>query len=111
MLLGFDPKRTYSWIYAFNQYLVAKGYIVLSVNYRGGTGYGLDVREADNIGPGGASELNDLVGAITYLRSRQDVQLPQAGGLGGKLWGVHDGPGSRPRFGCPLGRCRLCGHP
>src|SRR3984957_1177284 len=27
MLLGFDPKRTYSWIYAFNQYLVAEGYI------------------------------------------------------------------------------------
>src|SRR5437667_235279 len=24
MLLGFDPKRTYSWIYAFNQYLVAE---------------------------------------------------------------------------------------
>jgi dipeptidyl aminopeptidase/acylaminoacyl peptidase len=31
MLLGFDPKRTYSWIYAFNQYLVAEGYVVLSV--------------------------------------------------------------------------------
>jgi len=41
MLLGFNPKRAYSWIYAFNQYLVAEGYIVLSVNYRGGTGYAL----------------------------------------------------------------------
>ena len=73
MLLGFNPKRAYSWIYAFNQYLVAEGYIVLSVNYRGGTGYGLDYREADNLGPGGGSEFNDLVGAITYLRGRQDV--------------------------------------
>ena len=82
MLLGFDPKRTYSWIYAFNQYLVAEGYIVLSVNYRGGTGYGLDYREADNFGPGGSSELNDLLGAITYLRGRQDVDSHRLG-----IWG------------------------
>jgi dipeptidyl aminopeptidase/acylaminoacyl peptidase len=82
MLLGFNPKRAYSWIYAFNQYLVAEGYIVLSVNYRGGTGYGLDYREADNFGPGGGSELNDLLGAITYLRGRQDVDSHRLG-----IWG------------------------
>jgi dipeptidyl aminopeptidase/acylaminoacyl peptidase len=82
MLLGFDPKRTYSWIYAFNQYLVAEGYIVLSVNYRGGTGYGLEYREADNFGPGGASELNDVLGAITYLRGRPDVDSHRLG-----IWG------------------------
>ncbi len=82
MLLGFDPKRTYSWIYAFNQYLVAEGYSVLSVNYRGGTGYGLDYREADDLGPGGGSELNDLLGAITYLRGRQDVDSHRLG-----IWG------------------------
>ena len=87
MLLGFDPKRTYSWIYAFNQYLVAEGYIVLSVNYRGGTGYGLDYREADNIGPSGGSELNDLVGAITYLRGRQDVDSHRLGIWGGSYGG------------------------
>ncbi|HKB97725.1 MAG TPA: prolyl oligopeptidase family serine peptidase [Terriglobales bacterium] len=82
MLLGFDPKRTYSWIYAFNQYLVAEGYIMLSVNYRGGTGYGLDYREPDDLGPGGGSELNDLLGAITYLRGRQDVDSHRLG-----IWG------------------------
>src|SRR5580704_10712125 len=82
MLLGFDPKRTYSWIYAFNQYLVAEGYIVLSVNYRSGTGYGLDYREADNLGPGGGSEFNDLLGAITYLRGRPDVDSHRLG-----IWG------------------------
>jgi len=87
MLLGFDPKRTYSWIYAFNQYLVAEGYIVLSVNYRGGTGYGLDYREADKLGPGGGSELNDLLGAITYLRGRQDVDSHRLGIWGGSYGG------------------------
>ncbi|HZZ94892.1 MAG TPA: prolyl oligopeptidase family serine peptidase [Usitatibacter sp.] len=86
MLLGFDPKRAYSWIYAFHQYLVAEGYIVLSVNYRGGTGYGLDYREADNLGPGGASELNDLLGAITYLQGRQDVDSHRLG-----IWGASYG--------------------
>ena len=66
-------------MYAFNQYLAAEGYIVLSVNYRGGTGYGLDYREADNLGPGGGSELNDILGAITYLRGRQDVDSHRIG--------------------------------
>jgi len=82
MFLGFNTNRSYSWIYAFNQYLVAEGYIVLSVNYRGGTGYGLDYREADNLGPGGSSELNDLLGAITYLRGRKDVDSHRLG-----IWG------------------------
>jgi len=86
MLLGFNPKRAYSWTYAMNQYLVAEGYIVLSVNNRGGTGYGLDYREADNLGPGGASELNDLLGAITYLRGRQDVDSHRLG-----IWGTSYG--------------------
>ena len=87
MLLGFNTNRSYSWIYAFNQYLVAEGYIVLSVNYRGGTGYGLDYREADNLGPGGGSELNDLLGAITYLRGRQDVDSHRLGIWGGSYGG------------------------
>src|SRR6202012_2627 len=87
MLLGFNSNsREHSWMYAFNQYLVAEGYIVLSVNYRGGTGYGLDYREADNVGPGGGSELNDIVGAITYLRGRQDVDSHRLG-----IWGASYG--------------------
>jgi dipeptidyl aminopeptidase/acylaminoacyl peptidase len=86
MLLGFNPNRSYSWIYALNQYLVAEGYIVLSVNYRGGIGYGLDYREADNFGPGGGSELNDLFGAITYLRGRQNVDPHRLG-----IWGASYG--------------------
>ena len=87
MLLGFNTyQREHSWMYAFNQYLVAEGYIVLSVNYRGGTGYGLDYREADNFGPGGGSELNDLFGAITYLRGRQNVDPHRLG-----IWGASYG--------------------
>jgi dipeptidyl aminopeptidase/acylaminoacyl peptidase len=88
MMLGFNTNsREHSWMYAFNQYLVAEGYIVLSVNYRGSTGYGLDYREADNLGPGGGSELNDIVGAITYLRGRQDVDSLRLGITGDSYGG------------------------
>src|SRR5262249_56812469 len=68
MLLGFNTHRSYSRMYAFTQYLVAEGYIVLSVNYRGGTGYGLDYREAEKLGPGGSSELKDPFCPITSHR-------------------------------------------
>jgi dienelactone hydrolase len=61
---------------------------ILSVNYRGGTGYGLDYREADNLGPGGGSELNDLLGAITYLRGRQDVDSHRLGMRGPSYGGL-----------------------
>ncbi|MFY9804382.1 MAG: prolyl oligopeptidase family serine peptidase [Candidatus Acidiferrales bacterium] len=88
MMLGFNTDtREHNWMYAFNQYLVAKGYIVLSVNYRGSSGYGLDYREADNRGPGGGSELNDVLGAITYLRARKDVDSHRLAILGDSYGG------------------------
>ena len=46
MLLGWNPGEYYSNVYAMNQFLASKGYVVLSVNYRSGTGYGLNFREA-----------------------------------------------------------------
>src|SRR5882757_2714863 len=86
MLLGFHPMDAYNWMYSANQYFASEGYIVLSVNYRGGIGYGLDYREADDFGPGGGSELNDLLGAITYLQSRSDVDRSRLG-----IWGASYG--------------------
>jgi dipeptidyl aminopeptidase/acylaminoacyl peptidase len=86
MLLGFNPMGAYNWMYALNEYFVAEGYVVLSVNYRGGIGYGRDYREAENFGPGGGSELNDLLGAISFLQSRQDVDSHRLG-----IWGASYG--------------------
>jgi dipeptidyl aminopeptidase/acylaminoacyl peptidase len=86
MFLGFHPMGAYNWMYAMNQYLAAKGYLVISVNYRGGIGYGMNYREADNFGPGGGSELNDLFGAVTYLHSRKDVDTQRIG-----IWGASYG--------------------
>ena len=86
MLLGFHPMGAYNWMYAQNQYLASRGYIVLSVNYRGGIGYGLDYREAVDFGPGGGSEINDLLGAVTYLQGRKDVDTKRIG-----VWGMSYG--------------------
>ena len=36
----------YNQAYGFNQYLASRGYVVLSINYRSGIGYGTDFREA-----------------------------------------------------------------
>jgi dipeptidyl aminopeptidase/acylaminoacyl peptidase len=86
MLLGWHYMYYYSNAYALNQYLASRGYVVLSVNYRSGIGYGLDFREALNYGAMGASEFNDVEGAGLYLRSRADVD-PQRIGLWGGSYG------------------------
>jgi dipeptidyl aminopeptidase/acylaminoacyl peptidase len=77
----------YNNAYAMNQYLASLGYIVLSVNYRSGIGYGLDFREALNYGATGASEFNDVLGAGLFLRSRPDVDLKRIGLWGGSYGG------------------------
>jgi dipeptidyl aminopeptidase/acylaminoacyl peptidase len=87
MLLGWHSMDYYSNAYAMNQYLASRGYIVLSVNYRSGTGYGLNFREALNYGAAGASEFNDVQGAGLYLRSRPDVDGAHIGVWGGSYGG------------------------
>jgi dipeptidyl aminopeptidase/acylaminoacyl peptidase len=86
MLLGWHYMSYYSGAYALNQYLVNHGYVVLSINYRSGIGYGLNFREALQYGPTGASEFRDVVGAGQYLRTRCEVQ-PDHIGIWGGSWG------------------------
>jgi dipeptidyl aminopeptidase/acylaminoacyl peptidase len=88
MLLGFHTMQYYSNAYAMNQYLASLGYIVLSVNYRSGIGYGLDFREALHYGRDGASEYNDILGAGNYLRSRTDIDPARIGVWGGSYGGL-----------------------
>jgi dipeptidyl aminopeptidase/acylaminoacyl peptidase len=87
MFLGWHSMQYYSNAYAMNQYLASLGYIVLSVNYRSGIGYGLNFREALNYGAAGASEFNDVLGAGLYLRSRSDVDGSHIGAWGGSYGG------------------------
>ena len=55
-----------------NEYLASQGYVVLSVNYRSGIGYGLNFREALNYGATGASEFNDgdRRGVVSEVKDR-----------------------------------------
>jgi dipeptidyl aminopeptidase/acylaminoacyl peptidase len=73
MLLGFNYGLYYSHAYAMQQFFAANGYIALTVNYRSGIGYGMDFREEENYGAGGASEVQDVMAAADYLAKRADV--------------------------------------
>ena len=87
MLLGWHYRPYYHRNYAFNQYLASRGFVVVSVNYRGGVGYGRAFREAPNRGAAGASEYQDELAAAAYLRSRPDVDSARIGLWGGSYGG------------------------
>ena len=87
MLLGWHYMDYYNNAYGMNQYLASQGYIVLSINYRSGIGYGLAFREPANYGARGASEFNDVEGAGLYLKSRPDVDAAHVGLWGGSYGG------------------------
>jgi dipeptidyl aminopeptidase/acylaminoacyl peptidase len=87
MLLAWHYLSYYHNTYAMNQYLASRGYVVLSVNYRSGTGYGLEFREALNYGATGASEFNDVLGAGLYMKQRADVDPTRIGIYGGSYGG------------------------
>ena len=73
--------------YAMNQYLATKGYVVLSVNFRSGIGYGRAFRTAERQGPRGASEYQDILAAAKFLRERTDVDSKRIGLWGGSYGG------------------------
>ncbi len=87
MLLGFHTMYYYHNAYAFDQWLVSRGYIVLSVNYRSGIGYGMEFREALDYGASGGSEYRDVAGAGLYLRTVEGVDPKRIGLWGGSYGG------------------------
>jgi len=87
MLLGWHYLRYYHNAYAMNQYLASRGYVVLSVNYRSGIGYGMEFREALDYGAGGASEYRDVVAAGRFLGAREDVDAARIALWGGSYGG------------------------
>jgi len=87
MLLGWHYMYYYANSYAMNEYLASRGYIVLSVNYRSGIGYGRSFREAPGRAGRGASEYKDIVAAGKYLQGRADVDPSRIGLWGGSYGG------------------------
>lgn len=87
MLLGWHYSEYYSNAYAMNQYLAASGYVVLSVNYRLGIGYGFDFHRPGRAGARGASEYQDVKAAGEYLRTLPQVDPSRLGIYGGSYGG------------------------
>src|SRR5690606_6520568 len=67
MLLGWHYGDYYANTYALNQYLVSRGFVVLSVNYRLGIGYGFDFHKPLFAGRYGAAEYQDIKAAGEWL--------------------------------------------
>ena len=87
MLLGFHYMGYYANDYAANQYLASRGFIVLSVNYRLGIGYGHAFHYAAKAGVRGASEYLDVIAGGRYLQARPDVDARRIGIWGGSYGG------------------------
>ena len=87
MLLGWHYMYYYANSYAMNEYLASRGYVVLSVNYRSGVGYGRAFREAPGRAGRGAMEYKDIVAAGKYLQGRPDVDPSRVGLWGGSYGG------------------------
>jgi len=86
MLLGYHYMHFYHMAYAMNQYFANKGYVVLSVNYRSGIGYGKEFRQTPGVGRRGNMEYQDILAAGLYLQEREDVDPDRVG-----LWGLSYG--------------------
>jgi dipeptidyl-peptidase 4 len=86
MMPAYHYMQFYHWAYGINQWLANQGYIVMSINYRLGVGYGRSFRNAPNGGAQGNSEYQDVVAGGKYLQSRPDVDPNRVG-----IWGLSYG--------------------
>lgn len=87
MLLGWHYSDYYANAYAMNQYLASRGFVVLSVNYRLGIGYGYEFHNPKNGGSNGASEYTDIKAAGEWLAKQNQVDSKRIGVYGGSYGG------------------------
>jgi dipeptidyl aminopeptidase/acylaminoacyl peptidase len=87
MLLGWHYSDYYTNAYALNQYLASRGYVVLSVNFRLGIGYGHDFHRPPNAGAQGAAEYQDVKAGGEYLQRLAQVDAKRIGIYGGSYGG------------------------
>jgi dipeptidyl aminopeptidase/acylaminoacyl peptidase len=86
MLPAYHYMQFYHWAYGYNQFLASQGYIVMSINYRSGIGYGNSFRRPDSTQARGNSEYRDVIAGGKYLQTRPDVDPARIG-----IWGLSYG--------------------
>jgi dipeptidyl aminopeptidase/acylaminoacyl peptidase len=87
MLLGWNYSDYYANAYASNQYLASQGFVVLSVNYRLGIGYGYEFHQAPKGGAAGGAEYQDIQAAGKWLQQQNFVDANKIGIYGGSYGG------------------------
>jgi dipeptidyl aminopeptidase/acylaminoacyl peptidase len=91
MLLGWHYMDYYANGYAVNQYLAAHGFVVLTVNYRLGIGYGHAFQHPDHAGAAGAAEYKDVQAGAKFLQAQKGVDPKRIGIWGGSYGGYLTG--------------------
>jgi dipeptidyl aminopeptidase/acylaminoacyl peptidase len=86
MMPAYHYMQFYHWAYGINQWLATQGYIVMSINYRLGIGYGRSFRTKPNTGQSGNAEYQDVLAGGKYLQTRPDVDPNRIG-----IWGLSYG--------------------
>ena len=87
MLLGWSYMDYYSNTYAYNQYLAELGFVVLSVNYRLGIGYGYEFHRPAHGYYQGAVEYQDIKAGGEFLAALSQVDAERIGVYGGSYGG------------------------
>jgi dipeptidyl aminopeptidase/acylaminoacyl peptidase len=82
---GWHVRRDYAVYYSFHQYLAARGYVVLAVDYRGSIGYGRDWRQGHFRDLGG-KDYEDVAAGAAYLKTLGFVDPDRIG-----VWGLSYG--------------------
>lgn len=85
MVAGFHPTYTYSLLHLVNQHFLERGYVVLSVDYRGSTGYGQRYEQA-NYQRCAVAEAEDAMVGRNWLAEQTFVD-PKRIGVWGLSWG------------------------
>lgn len=85
MRYGWHPSRSYSLFYSYHQRLLQLGYVVLSVNFRGGIGFGRGFENAIDMKMG-IDDVIDVNNGGKYLKSLPYVDAERVG-----VWGLSYG--------------------
>src|SRR5205814_4676780 len=86
MLPAYHYMQFYHWSYGYNEYLASQGYMVMSINYRLGIGYGRTFRQPGETQAQGNAEYQDVLAGAKYLQTRADVDPNRVG-----IWGLSYG--------------------